>query len=54
MVKDASITGPVNPTADNTGYEQRKREAYFSDELQIPASLFLSFMVNRAGNYNCR
>jgi hypothetical protein len=54
MVKDASITAPVKPTEDYTGYEQRKREADFSDELQIPTSLFLSFMVNKSGNYNCR
>ena len=54
MVKDASITAPVKPTADNTDYEQRKREANFSDELQILTSLLLSFMVNKSGNYNCR
>lgn len=54
MVKDSSITLPLNPTADDTAYGKRKREANFSNESGISTSLFLKFMVNKFGNFNCR
>ncbi len=54
MTKDSSITRPVNPAANDAVYGRRKREANFSNKLEIWTSLFLKFMVNRFGNFNCR
>ncbi len=54
MVKDSSITRPVNPAANDAVYGQRKREANFSNKLEISASLFLNSMVNKFGSFNCR
>jgi hypothetical protein len=54
MVKDSSVTSPVNPTAEIVGDDYRKGITHISKKTEISNSLFLNFMVYKKGIFNCR
>jgi hypothetical protein len=54
MVKDSSVTSPVNSIGETVGYDYRKVIAHISKKIERSSFFFPNFMVYKIGSFNCR